>query len=82
MNHLAEVARDLGLRALSLNTTKQTANVAIFSKLGFQALRETPGDPRMAENLTDEELVDVYMEREVGQPSAAADARRPRAAEP
>jgi N-acetylglutamate synthase-like GNAT family acetyltransferase len=66
LERLATDARAAGQRALSLYTIKQTGNVAIFSRLGFAALRETPDDPEIFENLTDEALVDVYMERPLG----------------
>jgi len=67
VGHIAELARRAGKRALSLNTIKQTGNVAIFARLGFSPIREIFDQGPLAENLTDEDLIDVYMEREIGE---------------
>ena len=64
MDHLAEIGRQSGVRAISLHTIKQTGNVELFSRLGFSAVRESPG--QWAESVSGEELVDVYMERNLG----------------
>jgi predicted GNAT family acetyltransferase len=64
MDHLAEIAMQSGKRALSLNTIKQTGNVEIFTKLGFCPHRESPSE--WTESVSGEDLVDVYMERELG----------------
>lgn len=65
VDYMSNIAANSGKRALSLNTCKQTGNVVIFKKLGFQVIKENKEDSRLAENLTDEELIDVYMERRI-----------------
>lgn len=65
IGHIAALANDMGKRALSLYTYKQTGNVAIFSRLGFQVISESAESSSNVENMTDETLIDVYMEREV-----------------
>ncbi len=60
---ISNIASKSGERVLSINTCKQTGNVVIFKKLGFQVIKENKEDAGLAENLTDEELIDVYMER-------------------
>jgi len=69
LDHVAMLAAEAGKRALSLNTVKQTGNVSIFSRLGFVVVRETIDDDTVTENLTDEDLIDVYMEKVLGEPS-------------
>ncbi len=64
MEHLADIGRQSGVRALSLYTIKQTGNVEIFSKLGFLVLRESPD--QWLESVSGEDLVEVYMERNLG----------------
>jgi len=68
VDHVAMLATQAGKRALSLNTVKQTGNVAIFSRLGFVVVLETTDNDGITENLTDEELIDVYMEKKLDQP--------------
>ena len=64
MDHLTEIGTAKGLRALSLNTVRETGNVEIFKRLGFCALHESPDE--WSESVTGEELTDVYMERDLG----------------
>lgn len=63
LEHVAGLARQAGKRALSLNAVRQTGNVPIFSRLGFRVIREQVDEDPLVENLTDEDLIDVYMER-------------------
>ncbi len=63
IDYISNIASDSGKNALSINTCKQTGNVAIFKKIGFKVIKESKDDNGLAENLTDEELIDVYMER-------------------
>jgi hypothetical protein len=67
VDRIAAIAREMGMRRLSLHICKQTGNVAVFSRLGFHVVRETPEDPEICESVTGEELTDVYMERPIGQ---------------
>jgi len=60
---LEDTARGTGLRCLSLNTVKQTGNVAIFRRLGFETISE--GEDEWAESDKYERLTDVYMEKVV-----------------
>lgn len=67
VDHIAEIAREQGKQALSLNTVKQTGNVGIFSRLGFQIVSESVADGALQESLINEPLIDVYMERNLVQ---------------
>ncbi|MCK4401164.1 GNAT family N-acetyltransferase [bacterium] len=64
VNHLADIGWRSGVRALSLNTIKQTGNVNIFSRLGFHVVSECHN--QWSESVSGEDLVDVYMERKLG----------------
>ena len=65
VDHIAGIAQSMGLAGLSLSTCRQTGNVPIFARLGFRVVRESVDESGLVENLTDEPLVDVYMERDV-----------------
>jgi len=60
---LAGIAPDLGLTHLSLYTIKQTGNVPIFERLGFNTVREDTAS--WAESDKYASLTDVYMERRI-----------------
>lgn len=64
IEYLAGIAEREGVPALSLNTVRETGNVAIFSRLGFETISECPDD--LSESDVHESLTDVYMERVVG----------------
>jgi N-acetylglutamate synthase-like GNAT family acetyltransferase len=63
INYLGQIARKLGASGLSLYTIKQTGNVEIFSKLGFQVIKESPA--QWVKSVTGDDLIDVYMEKMV-----------------
>lgn len=65
IDHLINLTRRLNLSKLSLYTVKQTGNVPIFEKLGFEVIKEEPTDKATTESVTGEDLIDVYMERKI-----------------
>ncbi len=58
---LAGKALARGITKLSLYTIKETNNVAIFEKLGFSSVSESPADDCIS--VTGDQLTDVYMEQ-------------------
>ena len=54
-----ELAKLAGTRPLSLNTIRQTGNVAVFERLGFSVVREEVTHDLVGESV----LHDVYMTR-------------------
>lgn len=77
LDYIAEIARQQGKRALSLNTVKQTGNVKIFSRLDFQVISESVADEGLGESLINEPLIDVYMERNLAQSMRDQDIQLP-----
>lgn len=77
IDYIAEIAREQGKQALSLNTVKQTGNVEIFSRLGFQVVSESVADGGLGESLINEPLIDVYMERNLIQSMKDQDIQLP-----
>jgi GNAT superfamily N-acetyltransferase len=64
LESVAEIARQEGLRAVSLWTVLQTGNVAIFERLGFSVSRQERNDSM--ELVAGGPTTDVYMEKRVG----------------
>lgn len=60
---LAAVAASDGLGKLSLYTIKQTGNVPIFARMGFNVVKEEPAQD--VESITGEALAEVYMEKQL-----------------
>jgi ribosomal protein S18 acetylase RimI-like enzyme len=61
---VAQIGQRQGMRCLSLYTVKETGNVPIFAKLGFESITE-----RIALDVESdryETLTDVYMEKSLG----------------
>lgn len=65
VEHLCAFARDRGLSALSLYTIRQTGNVPIFQRLGFEVIHEDPALPSSLVSVTGAPLTEVHMERRV-----------------
>ena len=63
IDYVGNLARTEGLRALSLFTIKQTGNVPIFERLGFDGVREEPATWAVSDS--GGELTNVFMERPV-----------------
>lgn len=57
---LKDIGRREGVRWLCLNTVKETGNVVIFERLGFEVISE--GEDHKSESDRYERLTDVYME--------------------
>ena len=60
---LADKALAREITKLSLYTIKETCNVAIFEKLGFSTVSESPADDCIS--ISGDQLTDVYMERDI-----------------
>jgi predicted N-acetyltransferase YhbS len=64
IEHLAVLAAGAGKPRLSLYTIAQTGNVAVFERLGFQAIREEPAVDLVSETVP--ALSEVYMVKVLG----------------
>lgn len=62
LEYIRGIAQCEGKRGLSLNTVKQTGNIEIFTRLGFEVVKESEADESLGGSVTDDQLVDVYME--------------------
>ena len=60
---MVDVGRQSEARCLSVNTVKETGNVQIFRRLGFEVIFEA-ADQRSASDIY-EQLTDVYMEMQI-----------------
>ena len=63
IGYLDGIARDKGLRCLSVYTVKETGNVPIYQHLGFHVIREE--EAKWAESDRFDTLTDVYSERPI-----------------
>ncbi len=63
VEHLAAIGERQGARALSLYTVKETGNVPVFQRLGFEAVRESEAGYLRSDRFA--RLTDVYMERPI-----------------
>ncbi|MCZ6837171.1 MAG: GNAT family N-acetyltransferase [Planctomycetota bacterium] len=61
VEHLMTLGREHGARCLSLHTVKETGNVMIFRKMGFDSISEGPD--AYSESKDFECLTDIYMEK-------------------
>ena len=59
--HLAQLAREHDCTALALFTIKQTGNVGVFRRLGFELCWERPDVS--STSVTGEPLIEAYLER-------------------
>jgi ribosomal protein S18 acetylase RimI-like enzyme len=63
ITYLIKIGRCQHQRALSLSTIRETGNIPIFEKLGFEVLLETPAEDVIS--VRGWQLYEVYMEREI-----------------
>jgi GNAT superfamily N-acetyltransferase len=63
IEYLVSVGQREGVRCLSIGTVKETGNMLIFEKLGFEAVFE--GEDQRSESDRYERLTDVYMEMQI-----------------
>jgi ribosomal protein S18 acetylase RimI-like enzyme len=68
VGYLATIGRALGAKRLVLHTVKQTGNVPIFQRLGFQVVAET--DDQYSDSDKHATLVDVEMQKPLDAPRA------------
>jgi len=65
MDKLREIAVDLGVSQLLAHTVRQTGNVPIFEKLGFEVVSES--EDEYSESTTHDMLTDVEMRNSLDQ---------------
>jgi len=61
VNHVFELAQEKGCLSVRLSTIKETGNVDIFQKLGFEVIGENTD--KLCEGINGEKVTDVEMER-------------------
>jgi ribosomal protein S18 acetylase RimI-like enzyme len=64
VERLSEIAIERSCQALALFTIKQTGNVAVFERLGFEVVSEEPDTWSIS--VDGSELTEAYLERPVG----------------